>query len=821
MNPQNSAAHRLLATGSWLLATSLRSLLRAPGFTLAAVLTLALGIGANTAIFSVADAILFRPLPYPNSERLVMVWNRLTKLGLNRLSPVASTAEAYRRLDNIFDSTGGIFWFDRVLTGDTGPERVPGMLITHQVFDMLAPKAALGRIFRPEEYLAGADPVAILSPSLFSRRYGSDPSTLGKSIILDNRSYRIVGVMSPAFEFSLRGGSIDVWTPKPDNPENWGNATRMVARLRPGVSLQAAQSALEAVAKHVDETLHPYNGPHGEDAGYRVQVVSFRDQFLGDFRTVTLILLCAVVAVLLIACVNVANLLLVRAVSREKETTVRRALGATSARLAAQWMAESAVLALLGGALGSIAAAWGVKVLVRLSPSALPGVAKISVDTRALAFTFVISFIVCILFGLAPVLASAKMNWGTRGSTRHSRRAASFLITAEVALAVILMISSGLLFKSFARLRNVDPGFNASHLLTMQTQFPATQPVTKIRSRAFYAELQEKLTALPGVVDATIGNLPIRGALLNPGGGDPFMIKGRAYDSGGSIGQFANMTIVGPNYFRTLQIPLRSGRTFAAGDTADAPLVVMVNEALERAFFPQGAVGQQIGVPQPCYDLTHCEYPWETIIGVAADVKTVGLDRAALPQIYIPHAQQPFPNAGVILRTTGDPLALTRQVSAVVRSMIPDMPVFDVRTMEDRISETIGQPRFETAIVGFFAGAALFLAAIGIFGVVAHSTAQRTQEIGIRMALGADGPRVVKTVVFDGLRPVLLGVLIGLGGALATSRIFSTLLFSIKATDPAIFLTSAAVLTVVAIAACLVPARRAIQVDPMIALRSE
>jgi putative ABC transport system permease protein len=808
-----------MRTPYWLL-PSARSLLRAPGFTLAAVLTLALGIGANTAIFSVADAVLLRPLPYPDSNRLVMVWNRLTKLGLNRLSPVASTAEAYRRLDNIFDSTGGIFWLDRMLTGDTGPERVPGMLVTNQVFDMLAPKATLGRIFTPEEYRPGADPVAILSPSLFSRRYGSDPSILGKSITLDNRSYRIVGVMSPAFEFSLRG-SIDVWTPKTDTPQSWGNATRMVARLRPGVSLEAAQSALDATAKHVDETLHPYNGPHGEDAGYRVQVVSFRDQFLGDFRTVTLILLCAVAAVLLIACVNVANLLLVRAVSREKETTVRRALGATTARLAAQWMTESAVLALLGGTLGTIAAIWGVKILVRLSPATLPGVAKISVDARALAFTLAVSCLVSFLFGLAPVLASARMTWGTRGATRQNRRAASFLITAEVTLAVMLMISAGLLLKSFSRLRHVDPGFNPSHLLTMQTQFPATQPVTNIRSRAFYAELQEKLAALPGVVSATIGGLPIRGALLNPGGGDPFMIKGRAYDSGGAVGQFANMNIAGLDYFHTLQIPLRSGRTFAASDNADAPLVVVVNEALERAFFPQGAVGQQIGVPQPCYDLTHCEYPWETIIGVAADVKTVGLDRAALPQIYIPHAQQPFPGAGVILRTTGDPIALTQQVSSVVRSLIPDMPVFDVKTMDDRISETIGQPRFETAIVGFFAAAALFLAAVGIFGVVAHSTAQRTQEIGIRMALGADASHVLQTVLGDGLRPVLAGVLLGITGALALSRLLASLLFHVTARDPAIFLSAAFLLTFVAIAACLGPARRATRVDPMIALRSE
>jgi putative ABC transport system permease protein len=462
-----------------------------------------------------------------------------------------------------------------------------------------------------------------------------------------------------------------------------------------------------------------------------------------------------------------------------------------------------------------------VKALVSLSPSALPGIAKISVDARALAFTLAVSCPVCLLFGLAPILASARMTWGTRGASRQSRRAASTLIAVEVALAVMLMISSGLLLKSFSRLRHVDPGFNPTHLLTMQVQFPATQPVTLVRSRAFYANLREKLAALPGVVSATIGGLPVRSALMNPGGGDPFLIKGRSYDSGGPVGQFANLNIVGLDYFRTFEIPLRAGRKFAATDSADAPLVVIVNEALAHAFFPQGAIGPQIGVPQPCRDLTHCEYPWSTIIGVAADVKSVSLDRAALPQIYIPHAQQPFPNAGVILRTAGDPLPLAHAVAAVVRSMDPDMPIFDVRTMEDRISDTVGQPRFEAAIVAFFAFAALFLAGIGIFGVVAHSTAQRSQEIGIRMALGADAQRVVETVLLDALRPVLLGVLLGLGGAFALSRVFSSLLFSVTVTDPFTFLLSALILTVVALAACLGPARRATKVDPLVALRAE
>lgn len=794
---------------------TLRTLLRSPGFTTAAILTLALGIGANTAIFSVADAVLLRPLPYPHSDRLVVVWNQLTRLGLDHLSPESHSAPAYRALTNIFDATAGLYELDRILTGAAGAERVPSMMVTDQLFPMLAPRAAVGRLFTPDEYRAKAEPVAILSHALYLRRFGGDSSILGKSIEVDGRSLRVVGVLSPDFEFNIRAGGIDLWTPKVDTPQSWGNSTRMIARLAPGVSLAAAQSALDAAALHVDETDHPYRGPHGEDAGYRVKVVSFREQFLGNFRGVTLILLCAVVAVLLIACVNVANLLLVRAVAREKETAVRRALGATSFRLIMQWITESAVLALAGGALGALAAVWGVKLLLRVSPASLPGMAKIAVDSRALLFTLAISCTVCVLFGLAPALASKRMTWGTRGSTRRNRRAASFLITVEVAFAVMLMIGAGLLLKSFSRLRHVDPGFNPVHLLTMQVQYPPTRPFQVVRVRAFYSDLRDKLASLPGVISATLGGWPLRGGVLNAHGGDPFAIKGRAYDADGT-GQFANLFFVGPDYFRTFEIPLRAGRLFSGGDFTDLPSAVIVNETLAHVFFPRGAIGEQIGVPRPCR-AANCDFDWATIVGIAADVKTIALDQRVLPQLYIPQ----IGNASVVIRTAGDPRPLAHEVSAIVHSMDPEIAVFDVHTMEERVEQSVGQPRFQTIIVGFFAIAALFLAAIGIFSVVAHSTAQRTQEIGIRMALGANGSKVVETVMLDGLRPVLFGVLLGLGGALALSRILSGVLFNVAATDPSTFLLAAAILTLVAMVACVGPARRATRVDPMIALRSE
>lgn len=818
----------LPATGSSVLQDlryALRSLLRAPGFSLAAILTLTLGIGANTAIFSVVDALLLRPLPYPEPDRLVTVWDQLLKYNLPRRSPEYHTADAYRHLDGIFESTAGVFWYDETLKGEGGPEQVQAMTVSPQVFPLLAPRTAAGRLFTADEYRTGGEPVVILSHALFMRRFGGDASIVGKSIPVGEGSRRVVGVMAPSFQFSL-SAPIDLWIPVAlDTRRSWGNATRMIARLRPGISLEVAQAALSAAAKHVDETEHPYMGPHGEDAGYRVKILTMRETLLGEFRAVTLILLSAVAALLLIACVNVANLLLARAVTREKETAVRRALGATGARLAAQWLVESAVLAFLGGILGSIAAVWGVKILIHLSPATLPGVARIDVDARALLFTFAVCCAVCLLFGLAPALASARLNWGVRGVSRRSGRAASLLIASEVALAVMLMVSAGLLMKSFSRLIHVDPGFNPSHLLIMRTSF--SRPTMPPERARFYAALRERMAALPGVASATVGDPPVGGGGVNAGSGDPFGIKGKSYDaSTGSVTQFAGLSFVGVDYFRTLEIPLRAGRAFIPADSAPAgqgegpaqmlPGVVMINETLARAFFPQGAVGQQIGVPPPCRD-TKCDFVWMTIVGVAGDIKTRRLDMAARPQIFIP---LPI-TGGIILRTAQEPMALVRDATSAIRKMDSEMVVFDVKTMEDRIWSTVSQPRFEATIVGFFAGAALFLAAIGIFGVVAHSTAQRTQEIGIRMALGADSRRVIQTILLDGLRPVLAGVLIGLAGALALSRLLSAVLFQVPSHDPPTFSLAAAILVLVAAAACFAPARRAARIDPMEALRAE
>ena len=793
---------------------AVRGLARAPGFTFAAALTLALGIGASTSIFSVVDAVMLRPLPYPNSARLVMVWDQLLKIGVERLPLYAQIYQEYAEQNRIFEATGAFTQMDLSLEGKASRRWRSNV----GVLPMLGASPVLGRGFTTEETQPGHDAVAILSHSLFTRRYGADRGIIGRSIRLDDSSYTIVGVMAPGFEFTTRADAVDVWIPLPVVPGSYATTLRMLARLRPGVSLEAAQAAMAGVASHLNETLRPHYGPNGEDPGFRAKVISLREELFGQFRAATLILLCAVAAVLLIACANVANLLLVRAVSREKEIAVRRALGASNARLMRQWMTEAAALALLGGVLGALASIWGVRLLTALSPTSLPAAAKLSVDARALAFTLIASLAACVFSGLAPSVAASRVNWTLRGS-KPKRRAASTLVAVETALAVMLLIGAGLLLQSFAQLSRITLGFQPEHLLTMQIQLSTQRYPQAYRRAEFFSMLHDRLAALPGVISAgAVRRLPVVGiGTINSRSGNPFSIEGQAWNPNSAVPQIAHTQSADPDYFRTLRIPLIAGRVFTSSDTDRAPRVVVVNETLARGFFPRGdAIGRHIllGAPQPGAQ-------WLTIVGIVGDIKTGAVDQDALPQFYTPHAQDPAPYMAVVIRTTADPLTMEQVAAASVHSVDPEVPVSNVISMDQRVARSIGEPKFETALVSFFAAAALFLAAIGIFGVVAHSTAQRTQEIGIRMALGANAPRVLRHVIFDGLRPVLIGVAAGLAGALALSRTLSSVLFHVKATDPVTFTLAPVVLTLVAVAACLSPARKATRIDPMAALRAE
>ena len=791
---------------------TLRQLRHAPGFAAAAVLTLALGIGANTAIFSVADAVLLRPLPYPHAERLVMVWDQLLKIGVRQLPTSLANYDAYRADDRVFDATAIYRDDTRTLTGAGSAERIEVRSFSRGLLEMLGARMAIGRTFTPDDWQPQRNSVAIVSHKLFARRFGSNSDIAGQTIRVDDRVYTVVGVMAHDQE------DTDVWIPLPPvtDPNTW--QFRMMARVRTGVSIAAAQASITAAARHLEDTAHPYRGPNGEDPGYHAAVVPLRDQLLGDYRTGTLILLGAVSLVLLIACVNVANLLVARATAREKEIAVRRALGASPARLVRQWMTEAGVLAVLGGTAGVGASYAGVSALRGLSPADLPAVAKIMVDSRALIFTFAISCVVCFLFGLAPSLAATRVNWGLRGS-RPRRRISSVLVTAEVALALVLLVGAGLLLKSFALLRAIDPGFHADHLLTMQIQLSSPRYQDDRHRISYFSELQERLRTLPGVTAASVvGWLPVARVGADTGGGNPFSIEGRAWNPNGPVPQIAHTTAAGIDYFHTMGIPLVAGRVFSSADTMNAAPVAVINQTLAHGFFPGGdAIGHRIllGAPRP-------GAPWMTIVGIIGDLRTGALDQAPMPQFYWPVTQQaPSSGAAVVLRTANEPLDMTREVTGVIRLIDPDQPVYNVTTMEQRVEESIGQPRFQTVLLGFFAMAALFLAAVGIYGVVAHSTAQRTKEIGIRMALGADATRVVASVLIDGLRPVLIGVALGFAGAALLTRVLSSILYHVTPQDPWTFAYAVIVLAAIAAAACLVPARRAALVDPMHALREE
>ncbi len=790
---------------------TLRQMRHSPGFTTAAVLTLALGIGANTAIFSVADAVLLRPLPYPHAERLVMVWDQLWKIRVNELPVSEANYEAYRGDSRIFEDSAIYREDTRNLMGGGNAERVVVRSFSPGLFEMLGGRVAIGRAFVPEDWRPERNSVAMLSHKIFARRFGSNPDVVGHTIRVDDRLYTVVGVMAPDAE------DVDIWTPLPPvvDPHAW--RFRMMARLRPGVSLEAAQASVTAAAKHVEETIHPYRGPNGEDPGYHAAVVSLRQQLLGDYRTGALILLGAVGLVLMIACVNVANLLVARATTREKEIAVRRALGASSARLVRQWMTEAGVLALLGGTAGVAASYGGVAVLRSLIPEGLPEVARIAVDARALLFTFAISCLVCLLFGLAPTVAATRVTWGLRGS-RPRRRMSSTLVTAEVALALMLLVGAGLLLKSFARLREIDPGFRPDHVLTMRLQLSG-HPYDDIRRRIRYcSELQERLRTLPGVRSVSVtGLLPVAPVGADTSGGNPFSIEGRAWNPNAPVPQIAHTSAVGLDYLSTMGIPLRAGRTFTAADTLDAPAVAVINQTLARAFFPHGdAIGHRILVGAP-----HPGAQWRTIVGIIGDVRTGALDQPPLPQFYWPVAQDGPRGLAIVLRTANDPMAMAREVTGAIRLLNPDLPVYDVSTMERRVEESAGQPRFQTVLLGFFAAAALFLAAIGIYGVVSHSTVQRTKEIGIRMALGADARRVLMTVLIGGLRPVALGIAVGFAGAALLTRLLSSVLYQVAPHDSWTFVWAVIMLAAIATAACLAPARRAAMVDPMEALREE
>jgi putative ABC transport system permease protein len=796
---------------------AIRQLRSNPGFTVTALLTIALGIGAATTIFSVTDAMILRPLPYPNSNQLMLVWDTLAKIGVRQMPVSAEDFDAFRTNIHIFQSIVAFQQEDRNLITPGSAERVSAISSTPGLLDMLGGVSVIGRSFTQDDWQPDRTSVAIISHSLFMRQFSGDHAVIGNTFRLDDRIYTIVGVLGKDFQFSTGTGAVEIWTPLPPVTDYRKQQFQVLARLNPGIAVSTAQQAITATARRLEQTTHPYRGPNGEDPGYTATVISLHDQLFGSFRRGTLILMSTVMLVLLIACVNVANLLIARGAAREKEMAVRRVLGASRIRLVRQWLTEAALLAFCGGSAGLLASHWGVLLLKPLIPGDLPGIAHIDMNRHVLLFTFAISAAVCVLSGFAPLLTSTPNDASLRGPRRR-RRLSNALVSTEVALAFVLIVGSGLLLKSFEHLRRIDPGFRSDHLLTMKISLSGSRYENPAERIHFFSQLQQRLSQLPGVISASaIDRLPVFTVGVDTRSGNPFSVDGHPFNPNSAAQQLAHTQTVEGNYFTTMGIPLLAGRTFSANDTTDAQPVAVINQTLARSIFPQGdAIGRRIllGAPEP-------GARWMTIVGIIGDVRTGALDLPPMPQFYTPATQDAPPRMFVILRTMLDPLLMEHAAASVVHQVAPEQPVQDIATMQQHVDATMGQPRFQTSLLSFFAASALFLAGIGIYGAVTNATIQRTKEIGIRMALGANHSRVLTTVLAEGLRPVLFGIVVGLTGAILLARLLVTSLYQVGSGDSMTIVAAVLVLGSTAIVACLAPARRATRVSPMETLRFE
>ncbi len=773
---------------------ALRGLARNPGFTAVAVLVLALGFGANTAIFSAVHAALLRPLPYPDSGRLVLVWDQLRKLGLERFPAPFAHYHDYRARNAVLEDLAAFAPADFNLTGPGAPpERVRGLRVSANWFPMLGLAAPPDR-----------ENVVLVSHDLWRRRFGADPSLTGRTLRLDGAPYTVAAVLPPGFAFPAAPADLYVPLVFPPDPARNAGAVQMLARLKPGVTLEQAQADLRSVAAAIERQYHPYRGPQGQDAGYNVAVFGLRDELYGRLRRPLLVLLGAVGLVFLVACANVANLLLAQAAGRAKEIAIRQALGAARRHLLRQMLAESAVLSLLGAAAGLLLANASLDALAALAPPDLPPVA---LDPRVIGFALLLAAVTTAAFTLLPA-------WRAPASPRG--RLAASLVAAEVALSLALLIAAGLLLKSFLTLEGVNPGFQPERVLSLRISLPREKYPEPGRAVDFFRRILERLDAMPGVAAAGVtSRLPLTGGP----GGDPFSIEGRPYRASGPVPQVVQQQVVSPGYFRAMGIRLVSGRLFTGRDLAEAEPVVIINETLARGFWPDPKdppLGKRVvlGAPRP-------GAAWMTIVGVAADVQLAALDRAPLPQMYLPYSQAAARSLAVVLRAPGDAASLAAQVRAAVASLDPEQPVYDVRTMEQRLEAALAVPRFQTLLVGSFAVLALALAAAGVYAVVSCVVARRTREIGIRMALGAEPAGVMGLVLRQGMAPVAVGLVAGVAGGLAFSRVLTALLFGVSARDLLVFTAAPLVLAAAALLACCLPARRATRIDPVAALRQE
>ena len=801
-----------------------RMLLRKPGFTVVAVITLALGIGANTAIFTVVNAVLLRSLPYAQPEQLVRIGG--TNLQRNKTLGTLSPQDFYdwRDRNTVFESIAAYDSWSPSLTGTGEPERLAAGRVSSSFFNVLKAEPALGRAFLPSEEQRGNHLVAILSYGLWQRRFGADAGLVGRTIMLNGAAYTVIGVMPKGFESPQFSGigfeQPELWAPFAPDLSQWSRSGRAVdaaiARLKPGVTTEQAQAEMHLIARQLQQQYPEDNA--GED----VTIASLHGQLVGKIRSALMVFLVAVGFVLLIACANVANLLLARAAVRQREMAIRTALGAGRYRIVRQLLTESVLLSVVGGVLGLLLALWATDYLVALGSDSIPRLGAITLDMRVLGFTTALTLLTGVAFGLAPALQSSNpdLNETLKESGRTStggtgrQRLRSLLVVSEIALSLLLLIGAGLLLKSFLRLQRVDPGFDPHGVLTMSVFLPGTKYPEESQHVAFFDQVQERAASLPGVeAVGMVSNLPVSGNFDTVS----FYIEGRPAPAPENVPDLERYTI-NSDYFRAMGIGLLSGRPFGPEDRAGALPVAIVSETAARRFWPgESPLGKRIrtnNVESP-------ENPWRTIVGVVGDVRHYGLDIAPEPQFYLPHRQNPTQFMTLVVRSANNPESQIAPVREQIWAIDKDQPVFGVKTMESFVAESIAPRRFTMLLLSLFAGVALLLAIIGLYGVMSYAVTQRTHEIGVRMALGAQGGDVLKMIVGHAMTLVVVGVVAGLLAAFALTRVIASFLYGVSATDPWTFVGVPLLLCAVAAAASYIPARRATKVDPMVALRYE
>ena len=797
---------------------ALRGLLKHPAFTAIAVVTLALGIGGSTSIFTVVNAALLRGLPYKEPDRLFHLWEQVPRAEYPKREFSYPDYQDYQQ-NNVLEGLAAYTFGGAILTGDGEAESVPAVRANVNFFSVLGVDPILGRTFQAGEDQQGGPKVTILTYGLWQRRFGGDPGIVGRALTINGESYTVIGVLPQSFQFALRNN--DLWLPyQPTQNQltrRYMHGTNLIGRLKPGIGVTEAQSELNLIANRIEQQ---HNDSH---AGITMRLVPLQEEIVGTVRPILLVLLAAVGFVLLIACANVASLLLTRSLSRQKEVAIRSALGASRRRVVRQLLTESLLLSLVGGLAGVLIAYWGVPALIAAIPQqqliAMPFLKSLGIDAGILAFTLGLSLLTGLVFGLAPALQSSRLDLnevlkeGGRSSAAGARqRLRSAMVVTEIAMAVVLLVGAGLMMKSLFRLLQTNVGFQTENVLTMSVVLPPSKYPEANQQINFNDQLRERVRSLPGVTGAgTVNILPLNGGNTTRFyiDGDPIPQPGKEIES--------NIRTVSDDYFKTLGVPLIAGRNFDARDVADKPGVVIIGKTIaDRLFAGRNPVGMRI---------RYASFQGEpdTIIGVVGDVKITGLDEAIKPVIYYPFRQANSTFANLVARTNSDPNLLANSIRSEIRNLEPDAAILNVRTMDEMISQTPASfmRRFPALLISIFAGVALLLASIGIYGVVSYSVSQQTHHIGVRMALGAKPSDILRMVLKQGLVLALLGVGIGVFAALGLMRLLSTLLYEVSTNDVTTFSIVASTLFVVALLACFLPARRATKVDPLVALRYE